>query len=517
MTSQFSKYDRQLRIWGKAGQQALEQVNICLLGADALGAEVMKNLVLPGIGKFTVVDGKKVQYRDVGSNFFVLESDVGKSRAQCVAELLKELNPDDVGSSFVDEDPSQLISYRPEFFENFTMIIASQLRDSDCAKLSEICTRLAIPLVVVRVYGLYGYLAISSGNHTIVESKPDYALDDLRLAEPFDGLTAIASQIDLNLLDDTAHAHVPYPILLLKLLEQWKANHGGRAPESSEERQGFKSLVHDASRNIHDEVNFEEALKNVSKLYAKPTIRGPTRQVLNSALCDADNPTPFWRVSKAIRGFVSDMGTLPLSGHIPDMTSDSTSYITLQRAYQAKAEADFRNILDRVRSEQGGELVDLELVHSMCKHGNDLACVVYPPLRDATNVSGECARTIGAFLEDSTSVYHVLIAIWAAETFFATEGRLPGEREASEDETLLLKATCSDLLARLGLSTSLANTDVLGEMVRSGSSEIHTMASLMGGIASQEAIKLITHQFVPINNTFVYDGIRGSSVTVPLA
>ena len=29
----------------------------------------------------------------------------------------------------------------------------------------------------------------------------------------------------------------------------------------------------------------------------------------------------------------------------------------------------------------------------------------------------------------------------------------------------------------------------------------------MGGVASQEAVKLITHQYVPINHTWLYNGI----------
>jgi amyloid beta precursor protein binding protein 1 len=60
---------------------------VCLLGATGLGAEALKNLVLPGIGSFTIVDGAKVTSSDLGNNFFVTEEDVGRSRAQ-VTNLL---------------------------------------------------------------------------------------------------------------------------------------------------------------------------------------------------------------------------------------------------------------------------------------------------------------------------------------------------------------------------------------------------------------------------------------------
>jgi molybdopterin/thiamine biosynthesis adenylyltransferase len=70
------------RIWGSDGQEALSKARVCLLNASALGSEVLKNLVLPGIGSFTVVDGKKVTENDLGSHFFVTANSLGSSRAQ---------------------------------------------------------------------------------------------------------------------------------------------------------------------------------------------------------------------------------------------------------------------------------------------------------------------------------------------------------------------------------------------------------------------------------------------------
>jgi len=51
--------------------------------------------------------------------------------------------------------------------------------------------------------------------------------------------------------------------------------------------------------------------------------------------------------------------------------------------------------------------------------------------------------------------------------------------------------------------------DAVEEICRYGGSEIHAIASFIGGVAAQEAIKLITHQYVPLNNTYVFDGNTG--------
>lgn len=88
-----AKYDRQIRysnkfssiiyrLWGIHGQKFLMSSKICLLGADPSGVETLKNLILPGVGYFTVVDDLKVSSRDLGNNFFVTEDDIGRNRSE---------------------------------------------------------------------------------------------------------------------------------------------------------------------------------------------------------------------------------------------------------------------------------------------------------------------------------------------------------------------------------------------------------------------------------------------------
>ena len=144
------RYDRQLRIWGEAGQARLEGAHVCLLTCGPTGTEALKNLVLGGIAAFTLVDGAKVTPADLGNkcvscepeaaaltkhsltspappSFLVDASALGTSRAACVAALLKELN-DSVSGSFVEEDPAQLLASHPAFFKAFTLVIATQVR-----------------------------------------------------------------------------------------------------------------------------------------------------------------------------------------------------------------------------------------------------------------------------------------------------------------------------------------------------------------------------------------------------
>jgi amyloid beta precursor protein binding protein 1 len=54
------------------------------------------------------------------------------------------------------------------------------------------------------------------------------------------------------------------------------------------------------------------------------------------------------------------------------------------------------------------------------------------------------------------------------------------------------------------------------EIVRYGGSELHTISALIGGVGAQEAVKIITHQYIPLDNTFIYNGIVGCGETYEL-
>ena len=101
LTAKEKKYDRQLRLWAASGQKALEEAHVLLLnsGAGTVGVETLKNLVLPGVGNFTIVDGKLVEEKDLGVNFFLAEESLGRPRAEECCRYLQELNPEVRGNA----------------------------------------------------------------------------------------------------------------------------------------------------------------------------------------------------------------------------------------------------------------------------------------------------------------------------------------------------------------------------------------------------------------------------------
>lgn len=107
-TAKEKKYDRQLRLWAASGQQALEDSKVLLLnsGPGVVGVETLKNLLLPGVGNFTIVDEAEVSEKDLGVNFFLEEESLRRSRAEETCRYLQELNPEVTGNAIKKVKPS---------------------------------------------------------------------------------------------------------------------------------------------------------------------------------------------------------------------------------------------------------------------------------------------------------------------------------------------------------------------------------------------------------------------------
>ncbi|GMP66836.1 hypothetical protein CsSME_00027029 [Camellia sinensis var. sinensis] len=323
-----TKYDRQLRIWGEQGQAALEKASICLLNCGPTGSETLKNLVLGGIGSITVIDGSKVEVGDLGNNFMVDESSVGKSKAKCVCAFLQELN-DAVKAKFIEEYPETLIETNPSFFSQFTLVVATQLVEESMVKLDRICREANVMLIFARSYGLTGFVRVSVKEHTVIESKPDHFLDDLRLNSPWPELRSFAETIDLNVADSVVHKHTPYVIILLKVADEWAKTHGGSLPSTREEKKEFKELIRARMRAM-DEDNYKEAVEASFKVFAPRGISSNLQWIINDSRADVDsNSSDFWVMVAALKEFIANegRGETPLEGSIPDMTS-STEFVT---------------------------------------------------------------------------------------------------------------------------------------------------------------------------------------------
>jgi len=244
------------------------EASLLLLNADAVGSETLKNLVLPGIGSFTIADEKVVTESDLGCNFFVTKEDIGKSRADAVRNWLVEMNEDVKGGDSILESPSSLIETNPSVISKFSFVIAANLPQSTLVPLSKLCWEQNIPLLIVRAYGFIGYTRLQLKSHDILEGKPDPnngIIHDIRISNSFKELEDFAESITIGDLDIFEHKHVPFIVILIQVLNQFKAKNN-RAP-TSKDRAELNALITDMAMDLNDEQNFQEAITNIAKLW----------------------------------------------------------------------------------------------------------------------------------------------------------------------------------------------------------------------------------------------------------
>ncbi|VDP90757.1 unnamed protein product [Echinostoma caproni] len=186
MTGQ--RYDRQLRLWGDHGQFSIEQAKICLIRASAIGSEILKNLVLPGVGSFTIVDDCVVCEEDLCNRPFRLLLALKVYCAMCT-ECLNVL----------------------VYNLNFRLLI----------RLSRLLQGYSIPIVVCISVGIIGYVRVSAQEHVIVESHPDSSKPDVRLDNPPEGLVSLANEQHLETMTSEQLCHTPWLIIVHLFVQQF--------------------------------------------------------------------------------------------------------------------------------------------------------------------------------------------------------------------------------------------------------------------------------------------------------
>ncbi|CRL28252.1 Ubiquitin-activating enzyme, E1 [Penicillium camemberti] len=543
-TSKERKYDRQLRLWAATGQQALEDSHVLLVNSDGplgqyntgvtgvAGVETLKNLVLPGIGGFTIVDPAIVTESDLGVNFFLEEESLGKSRAEETCRLLKELNPDVEGNYSLKRVEELLIN--PDFLPQHKLVIISgPMRRSTLVPLTQEAKQLGIPVLYLHSVGFLSTFSVQlPAEFPIVETHPDpESTQDLRLLNPWPELvTAAANLNNLDTLDDHQHGHVPYILLLLHFLEQWKQSHEGNAPSNYKEKTEFREFVRSQTRTSNPEggeENFDEAVAAVLKTISPFSLRSSIREIFEMDQCQqlSASSQDFWVIASAIKTFHASHGVLPLPGSLPDMKAQSADYVSLQNIYKAKARQDVEEVTATVRQlesqlgRQTPPIPDRD-IEVFCKNAAHIKVVLG---RDIPQISidsdASTLKTIRNELNVPDSLVPIFIATQILDSVVDEIQSSSREKDCSVDDDGLWNSHTERILALLTAADGSAVCQearaqiarAIKELRRAEGGELHNISSLTGGLVAQEALKVITRQYGPLDNTCVFDGARSKS------
>ncbi|KAF9998797.1 NEDD8-activating enzyme E1 regulatory subunit [Modicella reniformis] len=487
-----------------------------------------------GIGQFTVVDQGTIAQNDIGSNFFLDFESLGKSKAERACELLGELN-EDVQGHWIAEDIISVLNENPGFLAQFSTVIATDITRETAEKIAALCWlnghsadtvadnnrpagKKRTTFAWVKTVGLVGAVRIAVPEHTIVETHPENVAD-LRIDSPFPELAEFAKSFNFETEDGLEFGHIPYVAILLKYMEEWRNEHGGEIPSTYAAKNQLKANIRSGMRSPDDE-NFEEAIGSVLRSCQRTAVPNTIKELFNDPKCEnlTAESGNFWILMRGVRNFVNDHsksgGVLPLSGTIPDMKALTDSYVTLQSIYKAKAKRDVQEVSKIVESllESLGLAagsISLQEIESFCKYSAFLKVIRYRSLEE--EYQQPKSKEIASWLSDPDSVFPHYVLLRASDSFYDDHGRYPGEGDNWEDDVDQLHANMTTLLQSWGIESDAVSKDLTYEICRYGNGSIHNTASFMGGVVSQEVIKLITHQYTPMDNTFIFDGVRSVS------
>ncbi|KAF2829123.1 ubiquitin-activating enzyme E1 [Ophiobolus disseminans] len=94
-----SRYDGQIAVLGKEYQEKLGNMKQFLVGAGAIGCEMLKNWAMMGLGagpqgKITVTDNDQIEKSNLNRQFLFRPTDVGKLKSDAAAKSVAAMNPD---------------------------------------------------------------------------------------------------------------------------------------------------------------------------------------------------------------------------------------------------------------------------------------------------------------------------------------------------------------------------------------------------------------------------------------
>ena len=92
-----SRYDGQIAVFGHEYQEKLASLKVFLVGAGAIGCEMLKNWALQGIGtngQIWVTDNDQIEKSNLNRQFLFRSGDVGKAKSDCAAKSVQIMNPD---------------------------------------------------------------------------------------------------------------------------------------------------------------------------------------------------------------------------------------------------------------------------------------------------------------------------------------------------------------------------------------------------------------------------------------
>lgn len=310
----------------------------------------------------------------------------------------------------------------------------------------------AVPLIMASTNDNLGFVRlIGSEPHCVIDSHGHFTFD-LRLNRMWPELAEYHESFDIKNMSQEEVSSLPYSVLLYNVGKSLKSKN---IPINRKSVRAEFIELHDSilSGPLTNDLNFVEAERSSFLLYDQS---GPfphnLTNILNSFHAEPNSTINRWvyQFVRCIRIFYDLRGDLPVSAFIPDMESSTKLFNAQKAVYQRKAAKDKSEIM-RILAKENYSLIPEPLIDKMLENLKHLDAIKMGSLSSATRTISEKPK------------FNKLLSL----------------QNDRHDTTFVSPA----------------------------------MASILGAMVSQECVKLLTHQYVPVENTLLYDGDSNETST----
>ena len=186
-------YSRQLYVLGHEAMHRMAASDVLISGIGGLGVEIAKNVILAGVKSVTLHDEQNCSIKDLSSQFYLSEANIGQNRAVVSCDHLSELNhyvPTTAYTGTLDED----------FIKSFRVIVLTENNEAEHKRIAEIARRHNVALIIALTRGLFGQIFCDFG--------PEFTVYDVNGQNPLSAMIAgITKDKDgvVTCLDEARH------------------------------------------------------------------------------------------------------------------------------------------------------------------------------------------------------------------------------------------------------------------------------------------------------------------------
>eukprot|EP01095_Lingulamoeba_sp_RSL-Kostka_P005001 TRINITY_DN1630_c0_g1_i1.p1 TRINITY_DN1630_c0_g1~~TRINITY_DN1630_c0_g1_i1.p1 ORF type:complete len:1015 (-),score=391.00 TRINITY_DN1630_c0_g1_i1:45-3089(-) len=159
-------YSRQLYALGHKSMKRIMESDVLIVGLRGLGVEIAKNIVLTGVRSVSLHDDNEVEIRDLGSQFYLSEDNIGQPRAESCIKQIKELN----NHVNVKLHTGELTE---DYLKEFTVVVVTEELFTEQQRINDICHRNNVSFISGNVEGVFGGLFCDFCDYVTEESNDE--------------------------------------------------------------------------------------------------------------------------------------------------------------------------------------------------------------------------------------------------------------------------------------------------------------------------------------------------------